>query len=332
MAYVMGMDAKKLSRWYKDSLSGYKEAKANGDIKRHDLVVQEGYSEQRIKVPIFKPDNLGDYLAIDEKTIDGICYTILSNRETNKIVMMAATLKVKHLTALLSQIPVTQRYSVKSITRDLSASYEWLCRACFPNAYQVADKFHIIREVLEQLQSTRIRHRQELLALERKKNKTTLEKLSLNEECANGDTLKQLLHRSRGLLFKREHEWTEEQSSRAIELFKRYPEIKEIYKYCQKIRQWYNPIRENSTPKKLDTKKAKLDLLIEEGLESEVEEMKNIATYMKRHKTNITYYFIQKETNAKAEALNQNLQRFISVNYGARNSDFFLYRVNKQFS
>jgi len=46
----------------------------------------------------------------------------------------------------------------------------------------------------------------------------------------------------------------------------------------------------------------------------------------------IINYFIAKETNAKAEALNQNLQRFINVNYGARNSDFFLYRVKIHFA
>ena len=46
----------------------------------------------------------------------------------------------------------------------------------------------------------------------------------------------------------------------------------------------------------------------------------------------ISRYFYRRENNAKAEALNQNLQCFISVNYGARNTDFFLYRVALHFS
>jgi hypothetical protein len=53
---------------------------------------------------------------------------------------------------------------------------------------------------------------------------------------------------------------------------------------------------------------------------------------IKRNLAQFINYFIAKETNATAEALNQNLQRFINVNYGARNSDFFLYRVKIHFS
>ena len=67
-------------------------------------------------------------------------------------------------------------------------------------------------------------------------------------------------------------------------------------------------------------------------VQSGIEEIKNIAFMIKKNITQILNYFIAKETNAKAEALNQNLQRFINVNYGARNSDFFLFRVKVHFS
>ena len=73
-------------------------------------------------------------------------------------------------------------------------------------------------------------------------------------------------------------------------------------------------------------------LITKEGMESEVEEIRNIANFLRSNATPILRYFYRRENNAKAEALNQNLQRFISVNYGARNSDFFLYRVVLHFS
>ena len=60
--------------------------------------------------------------------------------------------------------------------------------------------------------------------------------------------------------------------------------------------------------------------------------MKNIAYLIKRNFGQIINYFIAKETNATAEVLNQNIQRFINVNHGARNSDFFLYKVKIHFS
>ena len=73
-------------------------------------------------------------------------------------------------------------------------------------------------------------------------------------------------------------------------------------------------------------------LITKEGMESEVEEIRNIATFLRTSSTPILRYFYRRESNAKAEALNQNLQRFIRVNYEARNTDFFLYRVALHFS
>ena len=73
-------------------------------------------------------------------------------------------------------------------------------------------------------------------------------------------------------------------------------------------------------------------LITKEGMESEVEEIRNIANFLRSNSTPILRYFYRRESNAKAEALNQNLRRFISVSYGARNTDFFLYRIALHFS
>ena len=124
-------------------------------------------------------------MAIDEKTIDGVCYTIISNRETSKIALMADTPRTSELRQVLSRFSVKTMMKVESVTRDMAPNYDWLARTNFPNAYQVADKFHVLREILEQLQSVRVRHRQAVLALEWKKNKTVQEQLTLQEKFAN---------------------------------------------------------------------------------------------------------------------------------------------------
>ena len=197
------MDAKRLDRWYKDYLSGFREVEREGRIGCDDIEVRRAGGRKKIRVPILKESNVGSYMAIDEKTIDGNCYTIISNRKTSKIALMADTLRTSELRQILSKFPVKTKMKVRSVTRDMAPNYDWLARTTFPNAYQVADKFHVLREVLDQLQSVRIRHRQAILALERKKNKTVQEKLTLQEKFSNEEALKQLLHRSRGLLFKR---------------------------------------------------------------------------------------------------------------------------------
>jgi transposase len=56
----------------------------------------------------------------------------------------------------------------------------------------------------------------------------------------NEDTHRQLLARSRYLLYKSPEKWTSNQSSRAKILFDLYPDIKKAYDLNQQLRQVYN--------------------------------------------------------------------------------------------
>ncbi|MDR1973480.1 MAG: transposase [Bacteroidales bacterium] len=53
--------------------------------------------------------------------------------------------------------------SVECITIDLSPTYRQLCSNSFLCAYHVADKFHVIRLLMEAMQDVRIRFRQDTL-------------------------------------------------------------------------------------------------------------------------------------------------------------------------
>lgn len=55
------------------------------------------------------------------------------------------------------------------------------------------------------------------------------------EILSNGDSIKQLLARSRYLLYKRKHEWTSNQKERAMILFKLYPDIEHAYNLSQEL-------------------------------------------------------------------------------------------------
>ena len=68
----------------RDYLSGFREAERDGRIYQDDIEVRREGGRKKIRVPILKESNVGSYMAIDEKTIDGVCYTIISNRETSK--------------------------------------------------------------------------------------------------------------------------------------------------------------------------------------------------------------------------------------------------------
>jgi len=64
-------------------------------------------------------DNLGTDMAIDEKQIGGDFYTILTNRNSGKIALLAQTIKANELSQLIPKFGLRGFY-VKSITRDLS--------------------------------------------------------------------------------------------------------------------------------------------------------------------------------------------------------------------
>ena len=73
---------------------------------------------------ILKESNIGPRMAIDEKTIDGVCYKIISNRETSKIALMADTLRTSELRQILSKLAVKTKMKVKSVTRGMAPNYD----------------------------------------------------------------------------------------------------------------------------------------------------------------------------------------------------------------
>jgi transposase len=331
VAYVMGMGSKKLHRWYKDVLSGFTQARENGEIGKDDLQMIEQGNYTNIAVPILEQKNIGAQMAVDEKTINGSCYTVLSNRITGKIALMAATTKTEYLMKIIKRFDVEKRMGVKSLSRDMAQHYDWMGRQAFINAYHVIDKFHVIKNTMEQLQAVRIRYRQQELSKRREAAQNNQNYIETT--LPNGDTVLQLLARSRGLLFLMPHQWNQQQKQRALTLFERYPEIGKAYRFVLQIRRWFiPPLGKVTYQKTRNRKKQQLMLIIKDFIHVGIEELKNIAFMLKRNLPQILNYFIAKETNAKAEALNQNLQRFINTNYGTRNILFFLFRIKIYFA
>lgn len=105
----------------------------------------------------------------------------------------------------------------------------------FPKSIQVTDRFHVQKLALEALQEIRIKHRWEAMD---KENQSILQaklesKTHTPQLLSNGDTLKQLLARSRYLLYKSREKWTDSQEDRAQLLFELYPDIKTAYTMSQ---------------------------------------------------------------------------------------------------
>jgi len=343
------VEPEKLWRWYHDSLSGFMSEETVKHRHDHDFVVKEkGGIKKTIRVPILSLADMGSEMAIDEKQIGEEMHTIISNRQTSKIAVLARSISAKELKELLPKFNL-KGFDVKTITRDLSPSYDWFCRQAFCNSMHVADKFHIIKNLLEANQDVRTRYRQEQLTDKRLKHKAFKEQEHLRkQECkqnnqpfvaqkfvyketkaSNGETLLELLARSKYLLYKYPQDWTASQKERAVALFKRYPEIEKAYKISCDFRTWY---RKENIGKDENLLKEKLQYWYEQVDEAAVMEMENFKSTVEQNQSMILNYFVKGDTNAKAECINSKIQRFIASNQGTRDREFFYFRLAKNFS
>lgn len=350
----MKIPAGKIRRWYQDVLSGYFQKDIQEELHRYDtvdrsIINKETGEVQTVSVPIFKPENIGEDMALDDKNVGGDGYTILSNKKTGKIAFMIQTTKTKIILDVLNKIPSAILFAVKTISKDLAEGYDWVARTVFLNAMRIADKFHVLKLGFEALQTIRIRYRQEILKKEREECETHKEReRERREGCKqagkkfkpekrrgnterktyeNGETVKELLARSRYLLFRLRKKWTPSQSQRAEILFREFPEMKRAYDLMNLFRRFYAlPIGDRNRAKK------NLKEWYEKVSEEEIEEFLLFASTVEKHEGEILNYFEEGHTNAFAESLNAQIESFINSNSGTRDRDFFHFRMKGYFS
>lgn len=138
----------------------------------------------------------------------------------------------------LEQIPEELLESVEEVTLDLSDSMRKIVRRCFTRAVRVIDRFHIQKLACDAVQEIRIKHRWEAIN-ETSEAMAEAKRLGKKYETPcleNGDTKRELLARSRYLLFKSADKWTDSQKARARVLFELYPDIKQAYSLSHSLR------------------------------------------------------------------------------------------------
>lgn len=235
--------------------------------------------------------------------------------------------KSTEIIPILNKIPPEKRNEVKEITLDMAGSMELISKKAFPNAIQVIDRFHVQQLVSEAVQEIRIDLRREALKEENENIKQARKdkKRYYSTIFENGDTKKQLLARSRYLLFKPQSKWTESQNERSKILFKEFPEIKKAYNISMLFRSFYE------TGKTVLEAKEKLDKWYQKVKEENLDSFLTASESIRLHETNILNYFPNRSTNASAESFNAKLKGFRSVVRGVRDKRFFLFRIAKLY-
>lgn len=275
---------------------------------------------------------MGPYLSIDETALSqGELYTIITNKKAKgkkgALVAIIAGTRAEPIVRQLLKIPSSLRNKVREITLDMAFSMKHIASKCFPKAIQVTDRFHVQKLAIEALQDLRIKHRWEAIDKEndqiQKSNSTG--KRYIPELLSNGDSHKQLLARSRYLLYKATYKWTDKQSQRAEILFKEYPDIYKAYSLVNNLRNIFN----ENTDKGIAL--TKLAHWYREVEDAGFKAFNTVANSIKFNYNTILNYFHNRSTNASAESFNAKIKAFRSQFRGVKNVEFFLFRLTKIF-
>ena len=278
-------------------------------------------------------NNIGEKLSIDEIAVtNGELYTVVTNKKAKggkgSLVTIAAGTKASDVTTILKKIPIAIREKVLEVTLDMSNAMDSIIKGSFPKVTIVTDRFHVQQLVSEAVQEIRIFLRKKAIKeesraiLRARKNKKKKYQPPIYE---NEDTKKQLLARSRYLLFKPSSKWTDKQKQRADILFREFPQVKHAYNISMLFRSWY----ENNTNKQ--QAKEELQQWYKKVEEENIEPFLVAAESIRAYEDTILNYFNNRSTNAGAESFNAKLKGFRTLVRGVRDVKFFLFRVAKLY-
>lgn len=299
--------------------------KLNTDFKAFKYKTQDSFNQ------VF-PQNMGEILHIDEVALsNGELFTLVTNPKSrakqNTIVAIIEGTKASDIISVLNDIALCRRKKVKAVSSDMAPNMQLAIKQSFENAEIVIDKFHVIKLVLEALETQRIQYRWMVIDLENERLKHCKHYNFVNKvrRYSNGDTEKQLLSRSKYILFKTPDKWTEKQRIRAHILFKNYPRLKYLYEHSLAFRHVYQ-----------QRNKEKAQLYLEQWIAKSFEIKEDVfrtaATSIARYSEPILSHFHHWITNAFAESFNSKIKRFRANLRGVSCKYFFHYRLTKLFA
>ena len=273
-------------------------------------------------------------MALDETALsNGELYTILTNKDKRGkkaciVGVFRGTQADQIILLIHKHISVELRNIVKEVTLDMAGSMNLIVKKCFLRAEATTDRFHVQQLANDAVQELRIKYRWEILNKENLAyKKARVEDKSFRiEVLENGDTLRQLMARSRYALYKSRDKWTPSQTQRAKLLFEIYPDIEIAYNLSDGLRKIYNLDIDT------DTARLKLARWFDQIEKAGLDSFSSIKRTFQIHHKQIINYFINRSTNASAESFNAKIKDFRRSLRGVVDVDFFLFRLTKIFA
>lgn len=340
LARFFHIKGSEVERYYKHHLSDF------------ETWEQKGHAADRVLLA----RNIGECCSIDETSLCGEVYTILSNKDGHgrkgSVIAIVKGTKASTVSAVIRQIPESEREKVAEITMDFSDSMFGIAKECFPKATIVIDSFHIVHRLCEGLEEMRLRFKR-LAVTESKKaaaafarnedrkaknrayyrrnhpknpkekrgRKRVRKQKYKPQTLSNGETKVEMLTRSRNMLAQSGDKWGESKKERAKILFDLYPRMSEGYSLICKVRSIF---KQRITP---ELAKEKLHEWYNDVSNCTLREIKSARDCIKAKEQYVLNCFKNRATNAAAESLNSKIKGFRTQLHGITDIPFFLYRV-----
>lgn len=272
----------------------------------------------------FNAANIGPYMSLDETCLsNGEVWTFLTNKDGHggKGTLAAAIPGTKSdeiISILVAAMDRSTRRKVKEVTCDLSPSMMLIAAEVFYNAHVVNDRFHVQQVYNEAVDEIRIDIRRQLIAEDNNRDKSTPP-----VTYSNGETMRQILARSKHSLMMAQNKWSDIQRHRVNILFKHYPILKTAYSLAMQLRRIFNM--------KISPTNAmgKMNRWYENVMALGNNNFRSVIKTFKNHAPTILNYFRRRATNASAEAFNSKVKIFRSQMRGVRDRNFFIFRLVK---
>ena len=277
-------------------------------------------------------NHMGRKLCIDDKNLQWEWVIILSNPEENKPVAIIAWTQAKQaIDYVKTYISKEKRDKVTEVSLDMWRNMEQIVRECFPNAILVTDRFHVMKNVLEDLLAIRTRCKTAIKKKILDKEKAAKERWEKYKPTRymTWETEMEVVTRLIRQIRKRRSNWNRSQQRRRI-LAWQIEELSEVIKAYNHIeRLWW--IYDSFVSKQVAENSLKKWMREWDDLWWEILEMSNTTRMFRRRLDSITNYFVHRHTNGYAEWLNSRIQRLISMTRWFANRDYLYYRIIKMF-
>ena len=298
---------------YKDKLSGFREWE---QLHHAGEYVLHG-------------TNIGENLSIDETSLsNGEVYTVVTNKAAKgrkgALAAMIKGVASDNVIGKLRLLGLSKRRKVQTVTADLSGSMKHIASRAFPAAEQISDRFHVQQLMSQAIDDMRIELRWEVIKAENERiRQCRRQKARYTPEIeANGETLRQIMARSKHILTRHMSKWSDTQRQRAGILFKRYPQLKTAYGLSMRLTDIYNG--------RITAPVARLKLArwYDELEQSDPVHFKTVIDTFTTHSDTIVNYFNDRLTNASAESFNAKIKDLRRQFRGINDTAFFLFRLS----